>query len=43
MTHSAIARFEAGGTVPTLTVLHRIAEALDADLAISVNPRTHVA
>ena len=43
MTQSAIARFEAGGTVPTLPVLHRLAEALDANLVISVTPRTDVA
>lgn len=43
MTQSAIARFEAGGTVPTLPVLYRLAEALDADLAITVSPRHQVA
>lgn len=42
MTQSAIARFEAGGTVPTLPVLGRIASALDADLTVRVAPR-HVA
>ena len=31
MTQSAVARFEAGGTEPTLPVLGRIARALDAD------------
>lgn len=36
MTQSAVARFEAGGTVPTLSVLGRIAPALDADLTVRV-------
>jgi hypothetical protein len=36
------ARFEAGGTIPTLPVLGRIARALDADL-VRVAPRTGVA
>jgi len=39
MTQSAVARFEAGGTVPTLRVLERLAEALDADLVVQVAPR----
>ncbi|EFC85393.1 helix-turn-helix transcriptional regulator [Parafrankia sp. EUN1f] len=39
MTQSAVARFEAGGTVPTLPVLERLAEALDADLDMRVIPR----
>jgi ribosome-binding protein aMBF1 (putative translation factor) len=43
MTQSAVARFEAGGTVPTLPVLGRIARALDADLTVRVAPRPHVA
>lgn len=45
MTQSAVARFEAGGTVPTLTVLERLANALDATLTVTVNvtPRSHVA
>lgn len=43
MTQSAVARFEAGGTIPTLPVLARIAEALDADLTVQVVPRTDVA
>ena len=33
MTQSAVARFEAGGTVPTLPVLERLAHALDVELA----------
>ena len=43
MTQSAVARFEAGGTVPTLPVLGRIARALDADLTVRVAPRTGAA
>lgn len=43
MTQSAVARFEAGGTVPTLPVLGRIAQALDADLTVRVEARGHVA
>jgi ribosome-binding protein aMBF1 (putative translation factor) len=39
MTQSAIARFEAGGTVPTLPVLERLARALDADLTVHLRPR----
>ncbi len=38
MTQPAIARFEAGGTVPTLPVLHRLARSLDADLTVSLTP-----
>jgi transcriptional regulator with XRE-family HTH domain len=43
MTQSAVARFEAGGTVPTLPLLVRIARALDADLTVRVAPRQSVA
>jgi ribosome-binding protein aMBF1 (putative translation factor) len=43
MTQSAVARFEAGGTVPSLPVLERLAAALDADLTVQVTPRPHVA
>ena len=43
MTQSAVARFEAGGTVPSLRVLDRLAQALDAELTVQVNSRTHVA
>lgn len=43
MTQSAVARFEAGGTVPSLPVLDRLAQALDADLNVQVTPRSHVA
>lgn len=34
MTQSAVARFEAGGTVPSLPVLDRLASALDTDLVV---------
>ncbi len=43
MTQSAVARFEAGGTVPSLPVLDRLAQALDADLTVQVTPRAGVA
>jgi ribosome-binding protein aMBF1 (putative translation factor) len=43
MTQSAVARFESGGTVPSLRVLDRLAQALDAELTVQVTPRTHVA
>src|SRR5690348_13469280 len=43
MTQSAVARFEAGGTIPTLPVLERIAHALDADLTVQVSARTGAA
>ena len=38
MTQSAMARFEAGGTVPTLPVLERIAAALQMRLSIKLDP-----
>ncbi|MGW6280105.1 helix-turn-helix domain-containing protein [Kribbella sp. NPDC055071] len=34
MTQSALARFEAGGTVPTLALLERIAQAFQAQLVV---------
>ena len=34
MTQSAVARFEAGGTVPTLPVLQRLAHALGVELDV---------
>ena len=40
MTQPAVARFEAGGTVPTIPLLERLAAALDAELTVSVHPRT---
>jgi transcriptional regulator with XRE-family HTH domain len=43
MTQSAVARFEAGGTVPTLPVLERLAAALDARLAVQITPRASAA
>jgi ribosome-binding protein aMBF1 (putative translation factor) len=43
MTQSAVARFEAGGTIPTLPILERLAHALDADLAVQIKPRTNAA
>jgi ribosome-binding protein aMBF1 (putative translation factor) len=43
MTQSAVAGFEAGGTVPTLPILGRIARALDSDLTVRVAPRTGAA
>jgi ribosome-binding protein aMBF1 (putative translation factor) len=39
MTQSAIARFEAGGTVPTLPVLERLAQAFDVELAVQFKPK----
>jgi HTH-type transcriptional regulator / antitoxin HipB len=36
MTQSAMARFEAGGTVPTLPVLERIAAALEMRLSVEL-------
>ncbi|RVX45262.1 helix-turn-helix protein [Nonomuraea polychroma] len=39
MTQSAVARFEAGGTIPTLPVLERLARALDADVEVRLTPR----
>jgi ribosome-binding protein aMBF1 (putative translation factor) len=38
MTQSAMARFEAGGTVPTLPILERIAAALEMRLSIELTP-----
>jgi ribosome-binding protein aMBF1 (putative translation factor) len=43
MTQSAIARFEAGGTVPTLPVLERIAHALDVRLSVGFAPKSAAA
>ena len=39
MTQSAVARFEAGGTLPTLPALERLARALDAALTVDLRPR----
>ncbi|MFK4183825.1 helix-turn-helix domain-containing protein [Streptomyces sparsogenes] len=38
MTQSAVARFEGGGTVPTIPVLDRLARALDLDLRVELTP-----
>jgi ribosome-binding protein aMBF1 (putative translation factor) len=38
MTQSAVARFEAGGTVPTLAVLERLARAFDLELDVRFVP-----
>jgi ribosome-binding protein aMBF1 (putative translation factor) len=43
MTQSAVARFEAGGTVPTLAVLERLAAALDVSLRVGFHPRGEAA
>ncbi len=43
MTQSAVARFEAGGTVPTLAVLERLAAALEVSLKVGFEPRGEVA
>ncbi|MER7361310.1 helix-turn-helix transcriptional regulator [Nonomuraea wenchangensis] len=43
MTQSAVARFEGGGTVPTLPVLERLARALDAELEVRISPRVPAA
>lgn len=43
MTQSAVARFEAGGTVPTLPVLERLAKALGVELDVRFRPRSAAA
>ncbi|MEV0132202.1 helix-turn-helix transcriptional regulator [Dactylosporangium sp. NPDC050688] len=43
MTQSAIARFEAGGTMPALPVLERLARALDVELAVGFQARPDAA
>ncbi|MBM7081224.1 helix-turn-helix domain-containing protein [Micromonospora humidisoli] len=43
MTQSAVARFEAGGTIPTLPVLERLAGALDMRLDVRFTPNTEAA
>src|SRR2546421_11743216 len=43
MTQSAVARFEAGGTIPSLPVLDRLAHALDAELTVRVGPPSGIA
>jgi ribosome-binding protein aMBF1 (putative translation factor) len=39
MTQSAVSRLEAGGTVPTIGVLERLATALSADLVVTLTPQ----
>jgi ribosome-binding protein aMBF1 (putative translation factor) len=41
MTQSAVARFEAGGTVPTLPVLRRLADALGVELAVEFRSKAN--
>ncbi|MER7164461.1 helix-turn-helix domain-containing protein [Micromonospora sp. NPDC000207] len=43
MTQSAVARFEAGGTVPTLPVLERLARALNMRLDVRFAPNADAA
>ncbi|MGW1057335.1 helix-turn-helix domain-containing protein [Micromonospora rubida] len=43
MTQSAVARFEAGGTVPTLAVLERLARALGMKLDVRFAPAADAA
>ncbi|MFE1784131.1 helix-turn-helix domain-containing protein [Streptomyces sp. NPDC059506] len=43
MTQSAVARFEGGGTVPTIPVLDRLARALDLGLKVELTPRAESA
>jgi len=43
LTQPAVARFEAGGTVPTIPVLERLASALEAELVVRLDPRTSAA
>jgi ribosome-binding protein aMBF1 (putative translation factor) len=39
MTQPALSRLEAGGVIPTIPVLERITNALDADLIVEIEPR----
>jgi HTH-type transcriptional regulator / antitoxin HipB len=41
MTQPGIARFEAGGTTPTLPLLERLAAALGLTLTVSLAPAAH--
>lgn len=43
MTQSAVARFEGGGTVPTLAVLDRLARALDMKLDVRFSRKADAA
>jgi ribosome-binding protein aMBF1 (putative translation factor) len=40
MTMPALSRLEAGGVIPTIPVLGRISAALDAELVVTLAPRT---
>jgi HTH-type transcriptional regulator / antitoxin HipB len=41
MSQPGVARFEAGGTNPTLPLLERLAQALGLTLNVSLNPQQH--
>jgi transcriptional regulator with XRE-family HTH domain len=41
MTQPALSRLEAGGVIPTIPLLDRIAAALDADLIVEIAPTLH--
>lgn len=43
MTQPAVARFEAGGTVPTIPVLERLAHALGVELVVRLTPGSSAA
>ncbi|MGW2472828.1 helix-turn-helix domain-containing protein [Streptomyces sp. NPDC001665] len=43
MKQPQVSRFEAGGTIPTLPLLRRLADALGADLTISLTPHDEAA
>ena len=43
MAQPAVARFEAGATVPTLRVLERLARSLGAELTVQLAPSSSVA
>lgn len=43
MTQSAVARFEAGGTIPTLPILERLARALNLRVEVRLTPRAPAA
>ncbi|MBM7786134.1 helix-turn-helix domain-containing protein [Tenggerimyces flavus] len=43
MTQPAVARFEAGGTVPTIPLLERLARALEAELVVRLDPKSSAA
>jgi hypothetical protein len=43
MTQAAVAWSEARGTVPTLSVLDRLASVLDAELVVRTTPHSHLA